>query len=205
MREFLAVSFSFPVIVWSLVLLCVLGFWALVVSGAVDHDGVDGGVGGGLPGFGGVPVVPAWSVLVVLTWLLCLLGALALGPERRGGGGVLVLVGAPVAAWGVALPLVRLWRRYVPAPPPVPSLRHFVGLTCTIRTGRVDERFGQAEVAAADGSTALVQVRQYEGAALRLGSTGLLYAYDEAGAFFWVAPFDACPDPAADPAADPQR
>lgn len=28
-----------------------------------------------------------------------------------------------------------------------------------------------------------------------LGSTALLYAYDDAGEFFWVAPFDTALDP----------
>ncbi|WP_368073165.1 hypothetical protein [Streptomyces sp. SolWspMP-sol7th] len=77
-----------------------------------------------------------------------------------------------------------------------PSLREFVGALCVIRTGWVDVRFGQAEVRAADGSTALVQVRQYEGEELALGSTGLLYAYEEDQGFFWVTPFDPGLDPA---------
>nr|WP_203607028.1 hypothetical protein [Streptomyces sp. SID11385] len=75
-------------------------------------------------------------------------------------------------------------------------MREFVGALCVIRTGWVDVRFGQAEVRATDGSTALVQVRQYEGEELVLGSTGLLYAYEEEQGFFWVAPFDPGLDPA---------
>jgi hypothetical protein len=74
----------------------------------------------------------------------------------------------------------------------VPSRQDFVGMTCTVRTGRVDARFGQAEVAARDGSTAVVQVRALgakDEKPLAAGSTGLLYAYDETGEFFWVAPF----------------
>ncbi|NBE55328.1 hypothetical protein [Streptomyces boluensis] len=35
-----------------------------------------------------------------------------------------------------------------------------------------------------------VQVRQYGTDALSAGSTGLLYAYDDAGEFFWVAAHD---------------
>lgn len=65
-------------------------------------------------------------------------------------------------------------------------------MTCTVRTGRVDARLGQAEITARDGSAAVVQVRQpgTEGEErLVLGSTGLIYSYDEAGEFFWVAPF----------------
>ncbi len=32
-------------------------------------------------------------------------------------------------------------------------------------------------------------------APLAMGSTGLLYAYDEEGEFFWVSPYDAALDP----------
>ncbi|MGH1554761.1 hypothetical protein ACRAWF_31065 [Streptomyces sp. L7] len=46
----------------------------------------------------------------------------------------------------------------------------------------MDADFGQAEVRAADGSAATVQVRQTGNDALAGGSTGLLYAYDEAPA-----------------------
>ncbi|MEU6441467.1 hypothetical protein [Streptomyces sp. NPDC047046] len=88
----------------------------------------------------------------------------------------------------------RPWARF--AGDEGPSLRSFVGALCVIRTGWVDVRFGQAEVRATDGSTALVQVRQYEGEELALGSTGLLYAYEEDQGFFWVTPFDPGLDPA---------
>lgn len=63
--------------------------------------------------------------------------------------------------------------------------------------GSVSTTFGQAEVAAADGSTAVVQVRQHGHDDLRSGSTALLYAFDEDGEFFWVAPFDPALDPRA--------
>lgn len=71
-----------------------------------------------------------------------------------------------------------------------------MGQVCTVRTGSVSADFGQAEVAAADGSTAIVQVRQpprpsSPGEVLTSGATGLLYAYDAEGEFFWVSPYDA--------------
>ena len=59
----------------------------------------------------------------------------------------------------------------------------------------MDGGFGQAEVRPADGSSALVQVRQSGDDTLGSGSTGLLYAYDEPGEFFWVAPYDSALDP----------
>jgi hypothetical protein len=41
----------------------------------------------------------------------------------------------------------------------------------------------------------VVQVRQTADEVLTSGSTGLLYAYDEVGEFFWVAPYDTALDP----------
>lgn len=49
----------------------------------------------------------------------------------------------------------------------------------------------------------MVQVRQTGGGSgegvLASGSTGLLYAYDETGEFFWVAPYDSALDPRTGP------
>lgn len=59
----------------------------------------------------------------------------------------------------------------------------------------MDTRSGRAEVTAPDGSTALVRVRRHDGERLVSGSTGLLYAYDDTGAFFWVVPYDKALDP----------
>ncbi|GAA5004147.1 hypothetical protein GCM10025734_42170 [Kitasatospora paranensis] len=82
----------------------------------------------------------------------------------------------------------------MPEPAPPPSRRDFVGLGCVIRTGRVGPDFGQAEVRAADGSSAVVQVRQNRadaaaaGSGLRAGTSALIYDYDAEGEFFWVMP-----------------
>ncbi|MCU7722277.1 hypothetical protein ODJ79_00960 [Actinoplanes sp. KI2] len=70
------------------------------------------------------------------------------------------------------------------------SLADFVGRTCVIRTGRVTRTFGQAEVHADDGSSAIVQVRQAGADDLHAGVVALLYEYDPEGAFFWAIPFD---------------
>jgi hypothetical protein len=85
-------------------------------------------------------------------------------------------------------------RRLTPEPLPPPSRQDFVGLACVIRTGRVGPDFGQAEVRAADGSSAVVQVRQSldetagPGGALRTGASALIYDYDVEGEFFRVMP-----------------
>ncbi|MGW0393421.1 hypothetical protein ACWDYJ_21480 [Streptomyces sp. NPDC003042] len=199
MDEFIAAALGFPTVLFTAALVVVLGFWLLVLCGAADHDGFDTDAGGGALGIGGVPVTVSASLLVAVAWFTSLSGAVLLA--RTGWPGTLVhFLGAVLMfaslflSWRVTRVLVRPLTKLFPDEPG-PSRLDFVGLTCIIRTGRVDAGFGQAEVTAGDGSTALVQVRQYGSDPLTLGSTALLYAYDDAGEFFWVAPFDAVLDP----------
>ncbi|MFD5749438.1 hypothetical protein [Streptomyces sp. NPDC127033] len=201
MSEFFDAALGFPAVLFGAALLVVIGFWLLVVVGAAEHDAFSSHL------TGGVPVTVPVSVLVATAWFASLAGSV---PVRRsvepGGARTLwsgvVLVGAVLIAWGVTRLLVRRLRDLVPEQAP-PSRLDFIGLTCTIRTGSVSADFGQAEVAAADGSTALVQVRcpdpgpagEGEAGALGAGATGLLYAFDAEGEFFWVAPYDPALDP----------
>ncbi|MEU7281897.1 hypothetical protein AB0A69_24445 [Streptomyces sp. NPDC045431] len=193
MAEFLRAVATFPAVLFTAALVVVVGFWLLVLLGAADHDGFDADVDTDALHLGGVPVSVAGSLLIALAWFFSVTGSVVLA--RTGWPGALVhLLGAVVlfaslfGAWRLTRALVRPLAKLFPDERG-PSRHDFVGLTCTIRTGRVDADFGQAEVAARDGSTAVVQVRQNDGGALGPGSTGLLYAYDDAGEFFWVAPF----------------
>ncbi|WP_328738779.1 hypothetical protein OHA91_05975 [Streptomyces erythrochromogenes] len=199
MDEFIKAALGLPTVLFSAALVVVLGFWLLVLCGAADHEGVGSDVDSGALGLGGVPVTVPASLLVAVAWFASLSGSALLA--RTGWPDALVhffgatlLFGSPFLSWRVTRVLVRPLTKLFPDEPG-PSRLDFVGLTCVIRTGRVDAGFGQAEVAAEDGSTALVQVRQHGSDPLMLGSTALLYAYDDAGEFFWVAPFDTALDP----------
>lgn len=206
MAEFLSAAIGFPAVLFGAALVVVICFWLLVLAGAAEHDAFDTDLDAEAVGFGGVPVTVSVSLFVLVAWFAGLTGSVLVhrsgltgGP--RAGLAAVVLVGALLIAWGAVRVLVRRFRRYFPAEPP--SRQDFIGLVCTIRTGSVTADFGQAEVAAADGSTAIVQVRQLPprgaargiGEAFGAGSAGLLYAYDEEGEFFWVAPYDATLDP----------
>ncbi|MEU5164932.1 MULTISPECIES: hypothetical protein [Streptomyces] len=200
MNEFLSAAVTFPAVVLGAALVVVVCFWLLVLAGAAGHDSFDTDLDTEAAGLGGVPVSVSASLFVVVSWCTCLTGSVLV--LRSGATGTLravlhlaVLAGALLIARGVVRMLVRRFRRYFAAEPP-PSREDFVGQVCTIRTGSVSADFGQAEVAAADGSTAIVQVRQpvgkpAPGDVLTSGSTGLLYAYDADGEFFWVSPYDA--------------
>ncbi|MFE9052279.1 MULTISPECIES: hypothetical protein [Streptomyces] len=213
MDEFLSAAIGFPAVIFGAALVVIVCFWLLVLFGAAGHDSFDADLDTGPVGLGGVPVAVSVSLLIVFAWFGSLTGTVLLRQSDTGSAtrallAVAVLAGSLLLAWGAVRLLVHRFRRFFPAEPP-PSRLDFVGSVCTIRTGTVTATFGQAEVVSRDGSTAIVQVRRAEAlpspsrlsrpgaedAPLVMGGTGLLYAYDKDGEFFWVASYDAALDP----------
>ncbi|WP_069171726.1 hypothetical protein [Streptomyces griseus] len=199
MSEFLSAALTFPAVLFGAALVVVVCFWLLVLAGVTGPDSFDTDLDADSAGLGGVPVAVSVSLLVLVSWFTSLTGSVlvlrsGVTGTARAALHVLVLAGALLIALGVVRVVVHRFRRYFPAEPP-PSRQDFVGQVCTVRTGSVSSDFGQAEVVAADGSTAIVQVRQPgppdPGEVLASGSTGLLYAYDAEGEFFWIAAYDA--------------
>ncbi|MFE0463219.1 hypothetical protein ACFW1A_28590 [Kitasatospora sp. NPDC058965] len=209
MRGFLGAVTGFPTVVFTFALIVVVGYWVLVLLGGAHLHGARGGHhghghghghGGGrhghgglqrVLGLGGVPITVAVSLVIAFSWFTSLAGRVWLG---GGGGGGWLLPAAVACGWVGARLVVTPLRRLMPEPLPPPSRLDFVGLGCVIRTGRVGPDFGQAEVHAADGSSAVVQVRQSlddaagPGGVLRSGAAALIYDYDAEGEFFWVMP-----------------
>lgn len=219
MNESIAAAFTFPAIVFSFALIVVALYWVLVALGGLGVDvldgdapdghvpdgdaGGDGATGGWTAALGlsGVPVTVTLSLLIALCWFLSLSGGVLLAGLGVTGAALaaaslLVLVAAVIAGWLGTRLLIRPLRR-VFTQGRSPSNADFVGRMCVVRTGRVDAGFGQAEVTAADGSSAIVQVRTPpgEGTGLGGGGSALIYDYDPAGGFFLVMPYDADLDP----------
>jgi hypothetical protein len=193
MAAFLDVTLTFPVVLFTFMLVVVVGYWLVVLLGAADLDVIDAPeLLGGL-GLAGVPVTVALSLLVVLGWFATLVGTVLVDGAAGAAAAVLsvaVLAAGLLLAWLSTGLLVRPLRRVFAAAAP-PSRSDFLGRVCVIRTGQVTADFGQAEVTADDGSSAIIQVRQPgpdpAGAEpLRAGSTALIFDYDPAGEFFWV-------------------
>lgn len=186
MGEFFTAALGFPAAVLSVLLVVVVAYWLLVAFGAADADWVELDVGG-------VPATIGISLLVAFSWFACLAGTVLVG--RRSALVDLAVLGGALL---VGLVLTRLamtpLKRLFPADPPASRL-DFVGRPCVIRTGRVTQTFGQAEVTAADGSSAVVQVRQAGRDPLTSGTAALIFDYDADGEFFWVAPLWGGPIP----------
>ncbi|MFH8407248.1 hypothetical protein ACH4FX_21015 [Streptomyces sp. NPDC018019] len=189
---FTRAALAFPAVLFTFALLVVAVYWLLVLIGGAGVDILDGGEGvdGGSAGPAGLPVTVALSLGVLIAWAVSLAGA-ALTDSLPMRAAALVL--ALCAAWIGIRAAAGLARRLLP-PERVASRGDFVGRVCVIRTGRVSSDFGQAEVRADDGSTAVIQVRT-EKTGLTAGSSALIFDYDADGEFFRVAPFDAALDP----------
>jgi hypothetical protein len=193
MGGFFEAVLSFPAVIFTPLLVVVIGYWLVVLAGGADPEGdSDGGSGGflGFLGLGGVPASVVVSLLIAFAWFAALAGGELLGAVPA----ALVLVAALVLAWLITRLAVLPLRRLMPAGAE-PSRADFVGLTCVVRTGRVTATFGQAEVHAPDGSSAIVQVRQAGQDNLRAGTVALLYDFDADGEFFWIVPADIATSP----------
>ncbi|GAA2374702.1 hypothetical protein [Nonomuraea africana] len=176
MPAFVDAALTFPTVLFTFLLVVVVGYWLVVmfVGGDADLDGVQ------LPlGLGGIPATVAFSLFVALSWFVSLAGVVLLGH------GPLVLGAALAAGWVGTKALIIPMRRLFPEQRE-PSRHDFVGRRCVVRTGRADAAFGQAEVTAPDGSSAVVQVRTTGGDVLTRGQAALIFDYDAEGEFFWV-------------------
>lgn len=204
MSDFVETALTLPAAVYSVLLAVVVVYWLVVLLGVLGIDFFDGGDGELGPagllaslGLGGVPVSVVVSLMIAFGWFGSFAGSVlfdALGAAgfARVIGSAGVLVAATVAAYGVTYLLVLPLRRLFPDVAPA-SRADFVGSYCIVRTSTVDGSFGQAEVTALDGSSAIIQVRQTGEEELRAGSTALIFDYDADGEFFWITAADRQP------------
>lgn len=205
MTEFFETASRFPAAVFGVMLVVVIVYWIIVFLGAFGIDVLDGGDGDGIGpagvlasiGLGGVPVAVTMSLWIAFAWFATFVGTAVLGDADSGGIwvvlGVGILLGATVAAYIVTLVLVLPMRRLFPDVEPAARV-DFVGSICVVRTSEVSQSYGQAEVRAADGSSAIIQVRQSGEDDIRAGTKALIVEYDEAEEIFWIMKYaDADP------------
>jgi hypothetical protein len=153
------------------------------IGGDADGD-LDGGGLWHVLGLGDVPVTISASLIIVLAWVGSLLAMHHLG--LGGGWTVVVLVIAVV----IALPIAALLIRPIApvfAVKEAKSNADYVGHVCTITTGRVDNRFGQATIE--DGGTVLdIAVRCDRPGALTRGDKALVIEFDRERQAYIVEP-----------------
>lgn len=176
------------------------------LDGGLDHalDRLDGhesmsgprsqGLFGWL-GFHDVPKTFSLTLVVVFGWLVSYFGAawvVDAGKWAAFGLGTALVLGLASLTVAVGLTAVALLPlRSLLVLREGPSRMDLLGETCTIKTGRVDERFGQAETRGGQ----LVQVRARDGRPYRYGETAVIFDYDRDHEVFYIAPLDAALTP----------
>lgn len=207
---FLSTAFGFPTVLFTPMLIVVLGYWVFVVVGAadtemldsVDADGNAAGLSAVLSraGLGRVPVTVALTMLVCVAWFVSMMGSILTTlveatstPLLYALGGVVLLI-ALVAAWAVTSGVVMGFQRFLPQRRG-DSKHELVGRTCVIRIGEAREDFGQAEITTAGGASISIPVRTTSGEVLPLGSTALIFDHSPGDDVFLVTAFDAALDP----------
>ena len=209
MNELIEASLRFPTVVFTIGLGIVLVYWLFVLLGALDidllggadaGDAVTGGAKGGaeaLKGGGGgdaeglfsklglgvVPVTITVSLVMLVGWVGSLL---IMNQTSASWAAMVVLPGMLISGILVTSVLVR------PLAPVFAikegkSNRDYVGHTCTISTGHVDDTFGQATVE--DGGTVLIiPVRCDRTGKLSRGDKALIIDFDDARQAYLVEP-----------------
>jgi hypothetical protein len=139
-----------------------------------------------------VPATVMMSFLVTFSWLASVFAIQALNAFAPSSAGVFVRFLVLVASLLVALPITSVVIR-----PLAPLFAHrqakgkqdLIGKVCVVRTGSVDDKFGEATLE--DGGAGLVlRVRVDRGEQLGRGDQALIVAYDEERETFTVAPME---------------
>ncbi|MBQ1082107.1 OB-fold-containig protein [Nocardiopsis sp. B62] len=210
MGVFLSAAFGFPTVLFTPMLIVVLGYWIFVIVGAADTellDSVDSnGDAVGLSAFlsraglGRVPVTVALTLLICVAWFASMMGSIlttlvdTTSTPLLYALGAVVLVIALVVAWAVTSGVVMGFQRFLPARGG-DSKHELVGRTCVIRIGEAREDFGQAEITTAGGASISIPVRTISGEVLSSGSTALIFDHSSDDDVFLVTAFDAALDP----------
>lgn len=164
-------------------------------AGDAGDGDADGGAGGGIwaaLGLGKVPLTISVSLIVFFAWIVCMVIMLNLGDI--GVPRLLVGMVAFVISLVVAVPPAALVARPLAPVFVVASAKKradYIGSVCTITTGHVDARFGQARLVDG-GDDLLIDVRcDKEDTKLERHSRALIIDYDDAREAYLVEAMDS--------------
>jgi hypothetical protein len=166
------------------------------VDGATGKlDAVGGKIEGGLSllaaiGFGKAPATVVISMLVLFAWALSTFATLMLHDYGVASAAVHIGIGfgavllAGMLTGMIAGALGRAFKRHRPV-----GRGELVGKLATVTTGRVDERFGQANLQE-DGANLIIDVRCATPNALVRHTRVVLVSYDAEAHYYMVEPFE---------------
>ncbi len=195
MSAFLAAVLSFPTVIFTVLLGFFLLYALATVVGAADSEWLDGVLGVddvndsafeaalNWLGVAGIPVMVFAGVSTVFAWLASYTADRSLPDSAlidTGIGFASALTGLLLGGLAVR-PL-----RSVFTTAPARRRNELVGKVCTIRSLRVDDQTGTADV-----GDFVAEVRCFRPNELTLGSSAIVYDYDSESGVFHVGPLDA--------------
>ena len=208
MSDLLAVSFAYPTVVLTVLLAVAVIIWllSLVGFGADDAD-LEGGAAEGsflddalsFLHLGGAPLTITLTLWTLFSWFTCFTVSSLAGVSSPGGAAeVSLATGALALSVVVGLVPTALLARTLAT-----GVRRLsfagtaagagvIGRSCRITTRTVTDRFGQAVVTLADGTTDTIQVRSDQtGSGLTFDSIALVVDFDAAERSYLVRPAPA--------------
>jgi len=197
MDTFFAIAFSFPTVIFSVLLCVAIVYWliSLVGLGDIEADGdidASGDFSGLMVTLGlqGVPLPLVLTLLFLIAWLASYFAELLLGALVPDGFlhalfGLAVIAGALVMSVLVTAVVIRplrpLFRRaYLP-----PLQKRIIGTACVVTSATVTETKGRAE-AILDGAHLVLQVRSHTPLAHRERAVLIEHIPDKNA--WWVVP-----------------
>lgn len=192
MAEFIQQVFVFPTVFFTALLVLVVLYWLSTVLGVFGIDALESdwetdvepeGIGSWLTKFklDGIPLTMMLSFIILVSWVFSFLAVHFIYPMLPEGW-VQIMVGfwllllIPILAAALVSPLLQPLKPLFKKTKEVTSDDR-IGLRVTIRTGHVNETFGEAELA--DGGAGLIlKVRASEPNTFKRGETSILRSYD---------------------------
>ncbi|CAA6805441.1 MAG: Unknown protein [uncultured Thiotrichaceae bacterium] len=193
MGEFIQQVFVFPTVFFSALLTFVVLYWLTTVLGVLGVDSLDSdwetdaepaGIGGWLIKFklDGIPLTISLSFIILVSWVFSFLAVHFIYPVLPAGWVQIavdfwLLLLIPIVAAAIVSPFLQPLKPLFKKTKEV-TFEDRIGMRVAIRTGYVNETFGEAELA--DGGAGLIlKVRASEPNTFKRGDTSILRAYDE--------------------------
>lgn len=185
---------------FTLLLLGVVGYWLLMILGAVDFDGVDvdldadahaGGSTGVVFGLSQLlgarrtPFMVVFSVFALSMWLLSMIGNHYFSDSSLLRTLLLLVPNLVLSVLVTRTLMLPLSRFFSTLNKDGEKHRNLLGKTCVIATLEATPTFGQGEVVTG-GSPLRLNVRTSEGVTLRKGDRALIVKEDPDRQFYYV-------------------
>lgn len=205
MEAFFSNIFSFPTIVFTLFLGFLTIYWLFAIAGMVDIDILDldldldtdmdiGGLAGLMVTLGltGVPITVVLTVLTLSAWVITFLvvhffffwdNTVTLDVLF----GILVIIGAVSVSIPITATLIKPLRPMFRALNAPATKKVFEGRGCVVKSTRVDENFGEANITI-DGADIIVKIRSNAENGLKRGDKALIVEKIEGSSAYWVEP-----------------